>query len=332
MIENEINEIIAKLPQNNPYHSKSNDYKEELFNKLKLLTLQNIKLNEKVEKLLIGENTNPLKSLFTYNQGISELLWWFFLDKNEKSYKIEEKMVSGKNTNIDVQFVLLGVTYNIEIKSPEYPQKNNSNLYGRAAYRVPGGQIIEALKEISNEFRKGLGNTEYNDVDEDLPNDNKIKDCLLSAQKKFVENSKSICNILYISTIDDELFHYINYFFNPNSGFFTPNSYIPHSDFDNVKAVILSNAISMNHDEVGKGWDLANSLNLIFSNPFCKYSDTTILDELFCFFPNLTKEYYIDLAAFIDREKQKALEFQLPIECFYLEFIKKYSMAGKRGA
>lgn len=324
MTKEEIKKIIDKIPNSKPYYQKSDDYKLELFNGFTSLTIKDKKLNEKIEKLLIGDNSTQLKSLFSYNQGISELLWWFFLEKNGIPYKIEKNMVPGKDTNIDVQFLLSGIDYNIEIKSPEYPIKENGNLQGRVACRVPGVDMKEALTDISNEFRKELCNTNYNDVDEDLPNDNKIKDCLLSAQKKFVNNSASNCNILFISTTDDELVHYINYFVNPYSGFFTPNSYVPHSDFDNVKAVILSNSISMNDGEIKKGWDLSNSLNLIFHNPNCKYQENSILNHLFTFLPNATQKYCQDLKEFSDQQNKLKQEEQAPIELFLLEFVNKY--------
>jgi hypothetical protein len=324
MKKEDVIKIIEKIPNTKPYHSKSDEYKIKLTNNLISLTLNYSKLNEKIEDLLIGDNTSTSKSLFTYNQGISELLWWFFLDKKNLNYKIDVKMVEGKDTNIDVQFKSSNITYNIEIKSPEYPIMKEDTLHGRIEVRVPNVDMISILNEVSELFSNAIENSKYKKVEKVLPKENKIKDCLLSAQKKFVENSESNCNILFISTTTDELVSYIDYFVNPFSGFFTSSSYIEHSQFDKVKAVILSNAISMNENEVGKGWDLSYATNLIFNNPFCKYKDNHVLDNILNLLPNVTREYHLEQIKFNKEQSQKKEELRLPYLTFLLEFVHKY--------
>ena len=98
MTKEEIKKIIDKIPYSKPYYQKSDDYKGKLFNGLTSLTIKDKKLNEKTEQLLIGDNLTQQKSLFGYNQGISELLWWFPLERNGIPYKIEKNMVPGKDT------------------------------------------------------------------------------------------------------------------------------------------------------------------------------------------------------------------------------------------
>ncbi len=317
-----VKNIMGEIPKSSPFHKKSNDYKTTLETRLCSLTLAEKNLSEKVKKILVGDSTSEQKSLFSYNQGISELLFWFLLENKKVHYQIEKRMVAGSNANVDVKFKLDSINFNIEIKSPEYPIKEQGTLVGRIACRVPDQDMKGALKEISDKFRDVIDSTKYHSVNEVYPKDNKIKDCLLSAQKKFPDCSDTNCNILFISTITDELVHYINYLANPFSGFFTEKSYVPHSVFDKINAVILSNAISMNDSEINGGWDLSNALNLIFKNPFCKYQNEIILKGLFDLLPNNTKDYCMELNEFINQQNE--LNEQESILLFLSNFVYKY--------
>lgn len=329
MNKDRLSKIINKINTLSPYFEGSDEYKLELEKLLLSLSIHTNKIDNKIEKMLVGDQSSKETIKFSYNQGISELMLWFLLEKYHIRYNIEVRLNSESHKDIDLQFNIDDITYNIEVKSPNYPLRSGNNIRGMLTNRFPGNEMMEELEEINRKFNEVINTNSF--IKEQCESaeilnlrDNKIKDCLVSAHSKFANNSEKVCNILLICTTSLEMCHYLNYLKNPCSGLLTENSF-SKEPINNVKAVILSNAISMNEKEVSFGWDLDNSINLLYLNDRCDFKDNNCVDNFLRLFPNSNEDFYKKLCK-VDSEQLKEYS-DSPWEIRFLDFInEKFNM------
>lgn len=207
MKQSEITSIIETLSIKNPLRENiDKDYTQRFINKIVKLSIVDKHLDSKI-KLLISEGKEYNK--FKYNQSISELLLWFLCESKNLKYNIEAKVNSTKK-NVDLQATFMDKTFNFEVKSPEYPFKVEGQMTGRIANR----SMLEDLRKIAIDFEEKLmpyisqGN--FTSIKTYAPTDNKLKDCLLSAHKKFDFNNANTTNILFVCTNTEELVYYLH--------------------------------------------------------------------------------------------------------------------------
>ena len=296
--QSKIEEIICKLDSNHPLKNVGNtEYLNTLIEKLAIL--QNLK-EIKLKTLVCG---NEPYSKFKYNQGVAELMLYILFSQEKLSFACEVAQNSGNNSNVDIVLKHNGISFNFEVKSPEYAESEEGILSGGYANRFGDKQSNAfMLSEFNNMLAPNIGKAGYREIKETPLLDNKVKDCLLSAQQKFSAPSETNFNILFICTTTAEMVMYWNYIVNEQSGFFNPVSDISsflstnkqplnRNDFNRVNAIILSNAITLNERRDANAWDIAKAINIVLSNPFAECNSVGkfwILSEIF---PHKTCEF-----------------------------------------
>ena len=210
---------------------------------------------------------------------------------------------SGNNSNVDIVLKHKGISFNFEVKSPEYAESEKGVLSGGYANRFGDKQSNAfMLTEFNDMLAPNIGKAGYKEIKETPLSDNKVKDCLLSAQQKFSTPSETNFNILFICTTTAEMVMYWNYIVNEQSGFFNPVSDISSflstnkqpltiKDFNRVNAIILSNAITLNERRDSNAWDVAKAINIILSNPFAECNSVGKFQTLSEIFPHKTCEF-----------------------------------------
>ncbi|MBR6738007.1 MAG: hypothetical protein IKL82_06620 [Clostridia bacterium] len=311
-----LDELLSKFSSDHPLIKyKNKPYYIEFEKLICSLQLNNAKLDLKIEELL---NDNGNFSIYKYNQGISELLIWFLLEQRHLNYQIEKK-INKTQKDVDVVISIGDAFYNVEVKSPEYEERKEKQISGIIANRSTNKEIFNIANDIKSLISQQLSVIGYEKVDIEYPKDNKVKDTLLSAQSKFNNNNSKNCNVLYLSTNTNEFVKYLNYIVNSESGFFTPNSYVKHSEYNKVMAIVLTNAISLNHKFDKNSWDVSKAITLILHNPFCETQNFTLLEKLFEIIPNQTHKFCEGLREF--RKQQFNNEDPLPEYSYYIDFV-----------
>ena len=311
MMKTELKTLINACSKENPLKvNEEGSYVEEFIKEVANVSKDNRILDKKIKEDLLGE---PY-SCFKYNQSVAEMMVWFFCEQTGLDYGVEKKLNPPKD--VDFQIIQNGVNYNIEVKSPEYEISDNRVLTGRIASRTDRVNLKDTLYDLNNLFRKNLENTEFKDVNMVLPKDNKIKDCLISCQGKFLGSDAKNFNVLLLSTTSDEMPHYLEYFMNTESGFFTNYSYVQPKEFDKVGAVVITNAISINQKYDDCSWDIQKAKTIVLDNPFCSHIDHGQIEKFRGLFPNCTVEFWLGLQEF--RKKNPGF----PDIIYYYDYIK----------
>ena len=285
---------------------------------------------EKIKTLLCGKTTYDK---FVYNQGVSELFLYFLFSKQERTFEVEKKMVSGNNHNVDISIEDEEYTYNFEVKSPKYlePKVDDGTMKLRCVHRFDEKEKSDTMMQsLIEEIKPNLEEAGYSDCQKIALTDNKTKDCLLSAQEKFPVPSSTNCNVLFICTTTSEFVNYIEYFCNKSSGFFTKGSDVSsfldfeknpltHDHYNKVNAVILSNAITLNERRNTLSWDLNNALNLVLINPdsIASGDNQNSITNLLSFFPNCNDDYKKECILFYEDHEG------FPFLTFLLDFVAK---------
>lgn len=296
--QSKIEEIICKLDLNHPLRNVCNiKYLNTLIEKLAILpNLKEIKL----KTLLCG---NGPYSKYKYNQGVAELMLYILFSQEKLLFTSEVAQNSANNSNVDIILKHKGISFNFEVKSPEYAESEKDVLSDGYANRFGDKQSNALmLTELNNMLAPNIGKAGYKEIKETPLSDNKVKDCLLSAQQKFSTPSETNFNILFICTTTAEMVMYWNYIVNEQSGFFnsisdissflsTNKQPLTRNDFNRVNAIILSNAITLNERRDATAWDVAKAINIILSNPFAECNSVDKFQTLSEIFPHKTCEF-----------------------------------------
>lgn len=248
------------------------------------------------DKLQLG------KSIFNYKQYIQSAaeitVVAYFLDLSPNSFRYEPKLNINSNKNVECQITHHGIKYNIEVKTPEYStqekQNDSSSIKIKSYGRYDNYQeISDHLKPFFNNQSKNLYNGK-GAIDKKRMDLN-AKDYLIQSQEKFPkEADRENYNILIFCLDDaDSIEDWYGYFTN-YQGFFTKQSFIPHSKFDKVDSVVFTN-LYYKHNRRKKqsndSWSFPSSFNLNVPNRYAflqKYEAATNADAII---PNYTRDY-----------------------------------------
>lgn len=202
-----------------------------------------------------------------YLQFASEVTIVDYIIRNYNGFQNEPRYDNRKNPECSFEYE--GRTVNVEVKCPDLrkraKQESSEHLKIYTAERFPSKQNHDdALKFIASNIK---GNETIQVVDR---LDNKLKDYLLSAHKKFPSSGSKYFNILVISleTIYD-MDEWYNYIFGAD-GVFTNRTYVSEN-YNNVDAIMITN-VQYGHmaEDVNLNincWHLENYVSLLFLNP-----------------------------------------------------------------
>lgn len=317
-LKNEINKNSNHIL----FKNKNSNYYRDFFNSFKYIQ-GSIDLNNNKQwknfknRLQLMGNYNE----FVYLQNISEIMLWILCLRNKFDFHLEKKMSIENNTDVDVQIIKDGVTFNIEVKCPQFDIRKESVLNLQNAFRTTSKKQTDyTLKIIKEDISKNSDteDTIYNEISISKMHDNKLVDYLKSGHKKFPDVSDGMLNIVMVSVRSTDMQSYWEYLFNGYSGLFTDKSFCNINEYSKVDAVLLTNMLEghCNPSEEYDAWNLENYCNLLCLNPRNIYNGKlsnkhkVFLDN----FPNSTcqfEEYYLKFLKSIEKELAPDLELLL---------------------
>lgn len=217
-----------------------------------------------LDKFLIGKDYFDLER---YKQATSEINVLYYVLRNYNNSFVYEPKYNG-GSNPECAFDYSGKRINIEVKCPDLTKWFEAEQRNTA--KIEFGERIPQHKEVTSEIIRivanGASGLGYDGVEE-LPRlDNKMKDYLISAQKKFPDSTDDNFNILVIALdIPKDMDRWYSYLLGDN-GVLTKDSYV-EEDYSNVDAVVLNNVVNghtgWNKNDVDV-WKLENYINLEF--------------------------------------------------------------------
>lgn len=248
--------------------------------------------------------------LENYLQAVTELtVLDFCLREGDKSFVYEPRYNGKKNP--ECSFVYKGKTVNIEVKCPNYQKRISEEKKG--FIKVVIGERLENYPKTFTE--KSLGS----DVAVQKRMDNKMKDFLISAHKKFPDSNENNFNILVICLdIIHDLDEWYNYLFETKGGFSGTPFF--SEDISNVDAVLLSN-IKAGHIRWIKfplnAWKLEDAFNLLLLNPSKEKENINYYCDIMHLFGNLTESFLCYLEILDEKSK---IDFQCyPCDEYFLQ-------------
>lgn len=235
----------------------------------------------------------------TFRQVLSEIevITYFprIMQKFLDDLKYEPKFNNNKNPEIEFSFQ--NNRYQIEVKSPTFKYKEeitDGDIF--INYRVNN----DRLKEISSQ-----------NITCHFPQDNKLKDYLISAQEKFssecADRKSNVFGILFVNwdnfvsfNIDPTFDNLDSIFFNPISGIFTENSFIVENNnpvrFDRVNGVLLyQRIITGEYDKNEFFTDYRLYKKYFIQNPFSKDVPQDFINQILLAPIRTPKKSYKDM-------------------------------------
>lgn len=214
------------------------------------------------------------------------------------SFIYEPKLKPPKD--VDCGFKINEKMYNIEVKCPDFSKQNqieSSNAFKLGAFgRLENfDEVFEDLYEVFDKNKSLVGNPDKPLIAQQHM-DNKLKDYLLSAHSKFKDSTgPDELNLLAVCCSDwMDMQKWFCYMYD-YQGLFTQESFYPVGNFNNVDVVMLTNLYHRHHeywrkDKIIHHWDLSNSFNLIFSNPFRQKDKKEIIFSFIDAVPNYSNQ------------------------------------------
>lgn len=272
----------------------NNEYGLEFQEVIKSFTVfldSNKKLKKLKDKLFLTQNDISVEQLNQYIQSAVECtVVKYFAAKFPENFNYEPNLIIGSNTDVECQFSINNLTFNIEVKATSYINNNlqsNDNLKLRAVGR------LENYNDFHNFLRTLMPN-----VESEKRYDNNLKSHLISTQSKLPEaNNHRSCNVLIVGCDDsDDIQNHFHYLYAKN-GFFTQNPLIKHSQFDLVDIVFLSNLFFKHNSNIDctklnkESWQFEKSFIVGFRNPYRKDQKLEHLDLIEAIIPNYSKSF-----------------------------------------
>lgn len=216
-----------------------------------------------LDKSQLDQNINMAQ----YLQFASEITVVEYIMRHYCKFVNEPQYNSKKNPECSFEYD--GRTVNIEVKCPDLTkridQEKSEKISLFVAERFPDKKTYDAsVNLIESTIKDGYGVQKIDRLD------NKLKDYLLSAHKKFPKSSELSFNILVIAVdIIQDMDEWYSYIFGDN-GVFGDKTYV-EEDYSNVDAVMITN-LQHGHmgDEVDTAincWQLENYVSLLFLDP-----------------------------------------------------------------
>lgn len=235
-----------------------------------------LKVNENYKRVLNEQEYNgflnksqlnrPIK-MAQYVQFASEATIINYIIRHYSGFKNEPKYNDKKNPECSFEYV--DRIINIEVKCPNLferiAQENTEGIKLFAGERFPNkDSYLEMIKFIESNNRAGQTAKNIERLD------NKLKDYLISAHKKFPISNSQNFNILVVALdIIQDMDEWYSYLFGDN-GAFTNKTYITDV-YSSVDAVLLTN-VQHGHmaDDIYLNincWELENYISLLFLDP-----------------------------------------------------------------
>ena len=125
--------------------------------------------------------------------------------------------------------------------------------------------------------------------------DNNAKDYLIQAQEKFPQKKdRENYNVLFLCLDDaDSIQEWYDYFTNIQ-GFFTPESFVPHNNFDKVDSVVFTNLYYKHNRkkmQSNDAWSFASSFSLFVPNRYAFLQKYEAAMNAYSIIPNYTRDY-----------------------------------------
>jgi len=207
------------------------------------------------------------------------------------NFRYEPKL--SPPSDVDCTFKSDGYHFNIEIKCPDYTKMHEQDA--RDVFNIGAfGKMNEfpiIASNLSELFADGV-----NKLEAQPHMDNKLKDFLLSAHKKFPSTTtEQELNILLVCCDDAmDMQKWFFYMFGLQ-GLLTPESYHSPEKYCNVDAIILSNIYNRHYnysskDKLSEHWDFNSAFNLIFKNRSISRGKDVAIWKLVDLVPNFSHE------------------------------------------
>ena len=251
----------------------------------------NKKLKKLKDKLFLKQNDISNDQLNQYIQTAVEFtVVRYFADNFPENFKYEPNLIAENNTDVECQFKINNLTFNIEVKATSYINndlKSNDNLKLQTIGR------LENYTELHNFFKTLIPN-----IESEKRYDNNLKSHLTSTQSKLPrENNNDFCNVLIIgSNNSDDIQNQYDYLYAKN-GFFTENPLIEHREFDLVDIIFFSNLFFKHNPKIDKpklnkeSWQFEKSFMVGFRNPYRRDQKIEHLNLIEATIPNYTKSF-----------------------------------------
>jgi len=190
-----------------------------------------------------------------------------YIIRKYNGFRNEPRYNSKKNPECSFEFG--NRTVNIEVKCPDIQKRmEQEKLEGIKLFASERFPDKDSYTQIENMIKEKVGSTqEVHSIDR---LDNKLKDFLAYAHKKFPPSGPSYFNVLVIALdIIQDMDEWYSYILGDN-GAFTNKTYI-EEDYSNVDAVLITN-VQHGHmaDTVDLSincWHLENYVSLLLLNP-----------------------------------------------------------------
>lgn len=207
------------------------------------------------------------------------------------SFEYEPKL--NAPSDVDCAFSSNGYKFNLEVKCPDYSKvhkQDEQNVFKIGAF----GRMQDFIG-LSGDLM-GLFASADKSLELRPHMDNKLKDYLLSANKKFPENTnEKELNVLLVCCNDPLDMQKWYYYMFGEQGLFTPSSFHKPQDYSKVDAVVLTNLYHRHYSyqsktKIEEHWSLERAFNLVFKNRSIQNKKDQAIWALVDLFPNFSKE------------------------------------------
>ncbi|OBT29239.1 hypothetical protein [Vibrio cyclitrophicus] len=199
-----------------------------------------------------------------------------FIANDAINFSYEKKVTPPKDVDFSIESE--GRTFNVEVKCPSFTNKaGKDHITLSSMDRTPDKKdTIEIINDLKSRLKSSK-----KDIHVQKSMDNNLKDFLLSTQHKVINASDNDINILIVacdSAVDMQVWR--GYLFGA-SGLFTDGGFIPHSEFDRVDYVLLTNLYNRHHkffepSILSARWELSKSFCLLYPNKYSKRNKKVI--------------------------------------------------------
>ena len=261
----------------------------------------NKKRSKLKDKFFLKQNDISVQQLNQYIQSFVECtVIRYFADNFPENFKYEHKLIKGSDLDIECQFEIQNLTFNVEVKATSYINKSLKDD-DSLKLRIKGN--LDYYEDIYRELQMFSPNLKL-----EKRYDNNLGSHLKSTQSKLQKDNNKFCNVLILGCNDsNDIQNQYDYLYSKDGGFFSANPLIKHSEFDLIDIVFLTNLFFKHNSEIEQSklnkesWQFEKSFIVGFRNPYSKDFKKGHLDLIESIIPNYTKSFkeYKDGAVFM---------------------------------
>ncbi|MCG6142736.1 hypothetical protein [Leptospira mtsangambouensis] len=248
-------------------------------------------------KLLLNQNYNES----TYLQSATELTVMFhFQNKFNSSFEYEPKLNSDSKKNPEFRVTEKEkYKFSVEAKCPDLKEWEEEERSEDIKISITGRQKYhkEDFENLKNLLESGFNGPEdeRKNITKSKSMDNKLKDFVQSAHKKFPSFSNiDDFNVLFVNLgTPDTIERWLRYL-RENEGIFTKNSFVPTETFNLIDGIVITNLMQRHTNEqniTGSAWDLNDAFCMFIPNPNCKIEKKSARTSFLESITSYEKEY-----------------------------------------